>query len=154
MGTRSFRVQSHQYSKNVDRYPVNDDVVTAYQDLKIGHKYKYCIFVMNDDQTEVVVQENGESDATWDDFCAKLPDDDCRYAVFDFDYTLEDGGQRDKVILVVWAPDSAKIKSKMLYSATKDSLKNALEGIPTEVQATDRSEIEYDVVLERCTRFN
>ena len=57
---------------------------------------------MNDDQTEVVVQENGESDATWDDFCAKLPDDDCRYAVFDFDYTLEDGGQRDKVILVVW----------------------------------------------------
>jgi cofilin len=50
------------------------------------------------------------------------------------------------------APDTAKIKSKMLYASTKDSLKKKLVGIGAEIQATDKSELEEAVILERLTR--
>ncbi len=28
--------------------------------------------------------------------------DDCRYALFDFDYKLSDGGLRNKLLFIVW----------------------------------------------------
>jgi hypothetical protein len=28
--------------------------------------------------------------------------DDCRYAVYDFDYKLADGGERSKLLFIVW----------------------------------------------------
>jgi hypothetical protein len=40
--------------------------------------------------------------------------DDCRYAIYDFNYETPEGGQRNKLIFFVWAPDTAKIKKKML----------------------------------------
>lgn len=129
---------------------VCDEVVESYQSLKLGHKHKYVIFKLNDDLTEVVVDFKAEANATYDDFVGKLPENDCRYVVFDFEYNAGEG-QRNKILFVVWAPDTAKIKSKMLYASTKDSVRKKLVGIGAEVQATDLSEIDYDSVFERVT---
>lgn len=40
----------------------------------------------------------------------------------------------------------------MIYTSTKDSIRKKLVGVGTEVQATDRAEISYDAVLEKCLR--
>merc|ERR1711916_114598 len=58
-----------------------------------------------------------------------------------------------KITFVVWTPDVCRIKEKMLYAGTKDAIKKKLEGIQCEVQATDNSEIEFDVVKEKASRF-
>jgi cofilin len=50
------------------------------------------------------------------------------------------------------APDTAKIKQKMLYASSKDALRKKLVGIATEIQATDLSEIAYDVVLDKVSK--
>eukprot|EP00341_Mesodinium_pulex_P015770 CAMPEP_0116937284 /NCGR_PEP_ID=MMETSP0467-20121206/31406_1 /TAXON_ID=283647 /ORGANISM="Mesodinium pulex, Strain SPMC105" /LENGTH=138 /DNA_ID=CAMNT_0004619057 /DNA_START=51 /DNA_END=467 /DNA_ORIENTATION=+ len=127
---------------------VHDDVVEAYQNLKLGHKHKYVIFKLNDDLTEVVVDFTAGADASYDEFVGKLPENDCRYVVYDFEYDAGEG-KRNKILFVVWAPDTAKIKSKMLYASTKDSVRKKLVGIGSEIQATDLSEIDYDTVYEK-----
>merc|ERR1711916_185487 len=132
---------------------VDDACVEAFQELKIGHKQRFVIFKINDDHTAVEPLLKGEKDATWDDFVGQLPADGCRYCIYDFEFTNADGGQRNKTTFVVWTPDVCRIKEKLLYAGTKDAIKKKLEGIQCEVQATDSSEIEFDVVKEKASRF-
>ena len=42
------------------------------------------------------------------------------------------------------APDSSKIKAKMVYSTSKDALRRGLVGVQIDVQATDHDEISYE----------
>ena len=126
----------------------NDEVVTTFNDIKMGHKHKYAIFKINDDFTEVVV-ETTSNDASYDNFIAALPPKSCRYVVYDFDFKSDDGGDRSKILFIVWAPDSAKIKEKMLITSSKDAVKKKLVGIGKEVQATDLSEVAYDTIKEQ-----
>lgn len=50
------------------------------------------------------------------------------------------------------APETAKIKPKMLYASSKDALRKKLVGIATEIQGTDLSEIAHDVVLDKVSK--
>ena len=50
------------------------------------------------------------------------------------------------------APDTAKVKSKMIYASSKGDLRKKLVGIGTEIQATDSSEIDFATVLDKVTR--
>jgi len=131
---------------------VSDECVSKYQDLKLGKSLRYVLFKLSEDLKEVQVDKTAPSGAPYEEFLESLPPNDCRYGVYDFEYTAEDGGQRNKIVFVLWAPDSAKIKPKMLYTSSKDALRKKLVGIATEVQATDRSEIDRDAVLEKCLR--
>ena len=47
--------------------------------------------------------------------------------------------KRSKLILMIWCPDTAKIKKKMLYSSSFDALKHALEGIGKYIQVSIQS---------------
>ena len=129
---------------------VADDCVTKFNELKLGHTYRYLILKLNDDSTEIIVEHEGGPDATYDEFKGKLPADDGRYAIFDFEFDTKDGGKRNKILFILWAPDSAKIKSKMLYTSSKADLKKMLVGIGAEIQGTDNSEIDEAEVLEKC----
>jgi cystathionine beta-lyase/cystathionine gamma-synthase len=48
------------------------------------------------------------------------------------------------------APDTAKIKPKMLYAGTKDTVKKSLQGLQVEVQGTDKSEVSKEAVIDKC----
>lgn len=56
------------------------------------------------------------------------------------------------ILKKIRAPDSAKIKSKMLYTSSKADLRKKLVGVATEIQATDASEIDFDYVLEKASK--
>jgi len=130
---------------------ISDDVVHKFNELKLAHNMRYTLFKMSDDLTQVVLEKTAPNSATWADFEKDLPKDDCRYGIFDFEYE-KDGGRRNKIVFVVWCPETSKIKSKMLYTSTKDSLKKKLVGIGCEVQATDASEISFDEVMARVDK--
>ena len=51
------------------------------------------------------------------------------------------------------APDTAKIKAKMVYAGSKDALTRALVGVSTKISATDLSELTEDVITEACRKF-
>lgn len=48
----------------------------------------------------------------------------------------------------VRCPETAKIKQKMVYSSSKDYLKNALVGIGKNVQANDHGDIMWPEILD------
>jgi len=104
--------------------------------------------------TEIVVEETAAPSATYDDFAAKMPKNDCRYAVFDCPYKESDGSDRSKLIFIVWCPDTAKIKAKMVYAASKDALRKKLVGVASEIQATDAEELEYDELVKKLQMSN
>ncbi|KAI0322017.1 hypothetical protein OF83DRAFT_1050145, partial [Amylostereum chailletii] len=132
---------------------VNPDCLTAFQELKLGKKLKYIIYAVSDDKTEIVVTKKSTSD-NYDEFLADLPEQDCRWAVYDFEFEKEGAGKRNKICFFSWSPDDAKIKAKMLFASSKDALRRALVGIAAEIQGTDYSEVAYESVLDKVSRGN
>lgn len=72
-----------------------------YQDLKLKKKYKYIIFELNDSKTEIIVKKTSTS-KDYDEFLTDLPEDGCRWAVYDLEFEKEDGGVRQKIIFYHW----------------------------------------------------
>ena len=128
---------------------VAGDVIAEFNDFKLKGKYRYMVFKLNDALEEVVIDTTGAADASYDSFVATLPDNDCRYAVYNIEYSTEDG-DRSKMVFFLWAPDTSKIKSKMLYAGTKDTIKKSLQGLQVEVQGTDKSEVSSEEVIAKC----
>lgn len=67
-----------------------------------------------------------------------------RYGVFDFEYTHQcqgttEASKKEKLFLVSWCPDSAKIKKKMLYSSSFDALKKCLVGVQKYIQVSQNN---------------
>ncbi|MER7224953.1 actin-binding ADF family protein [Streptomyces rubradiris] len=130
---------------------VNDRCVQEYQALKSEKKHRYVLFNLNADNTEIVVQKVSSS-PEYDDFIADLPETECRWAVYDFEFEKEGAGERSKLVFVSWLPDTAKVKQKMLFTASKEELRRSLVGIAVEVDCSDSSEVAYDSLLDKVKR--
>jgi cofilin len=125
---------------------VQDEVVNEFNSIKLKHSYRYIQFKLTDDWKEIEVEKTVK-DSTYAEFIEQLPKNDCRYAVYDFQFDVGDAGQREQLIFIVWCPEESKVKTKMLYAASKDALRKKLVGINHEVQATESSELaERDII--------
>ncbi|KAK9477445.1 hypothetical protein V1514DRAFT_333678 [Lipomyces japonicus] len=131
---------------------VSNDVQNAFQQLKLGKQSKFIVFKINDSKTEIIVEEKSSNDS-YEEFLTKLPEDDCRYAIYDFEYELGNNeGKRSKIIFFTWSPDTASVRSKMLYASSKDAIRRTLNGIAAEIQGTDFSEVAYESVFDKVSR--
>ena len=140
--------------------------MTVYTELKTKSSQRFLTFKVDASGTRVVADLLGPSTATFDDFKNALPDNDCRYAVYDFDYVNADNCQFKKICFIMWSPDNRRaprrrtarrrsfadasfranaspIKNKMMYASTKDFFKQLLPGIAIELQATEKSEVDH-----------
>ncbi|KAF8625928.1 hypothetical protein AX17_006654 [Amanita inopinata Kibby_2008] len=130
---------------------VSPSCLDTFQQLKLGKKHKYVIFGLNKDSTEIVVVKMSSSN-DYEEFISDLPETECRWAVYDFEFEKEGAGKRNKLVFYSWSPDTAKVKQKMLFASSKDALRRSLVGIAVEIQGTDPSEVAYDAVLEKANR--
>lgn len=128
---------------------VDDECVKVFNSMKKDHTAPFLFFGFNDKLNQIVLLEQGQPGESYTEFRNKLPAKDVRYAVVDFHYSSDDG-ERQKLIFFSWAPDTAPIKKKMIAAGSKASIKDKLVGISFEIQATDLSEVEEKVVLEKC----
>ncbi|PNX80787.1 actin-depolymerizing factor-like protein, partial [Trifolium pratense] len=48
------------------------------------------------------------------------------------------------------SPSVARIRPKMLYATSKDRFRRELQGIHYEIQATDPTEMELEVLIDRA----
>jgi len=130
---------------------VRDDCRTMFEEMKLKQKYKYIVYGMNKDDTMIEPLTNADEDnknKTYEDFCNELPDTECRYGVFDLHFDLPSGGRRNKLVFYMWAPEGAKVKNKMLYASSKETINKALVGIAHNIQATERSELEEQPLID------
>ncbi|KAK8537139.1 hypothetical protein V6N13_042086 [Hibiscus sabdariffa] len=127
---------------------VDDECKLKFLELKARRNYRYIIFKIHEQQ--VVVDKVGNPASTYEEFTASLPANECRYAVFDFDFTTDENCQKSKIFFIAWSPDTSRVRSKMVYASSKDRFKRELDGIQVELQATDPSEMSFDIIKGRA----
>ncbi|XP_042964949.1 actin-depolymerizing factor 1-like isoform X6 [Carya illinoinensis] len=128
---------------------VHDDCKLRFLDLKAKRTYRFIVYKIEEKQKQVFVEKLGEPSDSFEDFSASLPADECRYAVYDFDFVTEENVPRSRIEFITWSPDTAKVRSKMIYASYKDRFKRELDGIQVELQATDPTEMGLDVIRSR-----
>ena len=132
--------------KSMSGISLSADAIDVFYLVRSKSKYRWVIWKINDDSTEVVIEKLGDPSSTYADFLRELPQNDCRYAVYDYDFVGPDGQNHSKIVFINWAPDVSKVKSKMMYASTKDFFKTNLEGLSIEFQGSDFEEISNDEV--------
>ncbi|KAI8020405.1 Actin-depolymerizing factor 2 [Camellia lanceoleosa] len=140
--------------------PSKLSVISDYIDGQVDMRLIYGIIVVEEKdrlekegkQKEIVVEKVGEPANSCNDFTASLPADECRYAVYDYDFVTEENCQKSRIFFIAWSPDTSRMRSKMIYASSKDRFKRELDGIQVELQATDLTEIGLDVIKSRCDK--
>jgi cofilin len=136
---------------------VADVCKTTFEEIKKEKKYRYVVYYIKEEGGEIDVEKIGERDRTYQDFLddlQRLGPEECRYGLFDFEYAHQCQGtseatKKEKLFLMAWCPDTARIKKKMLYSSSFDALKKSLVGVQKYIQATDLSEASEQAVEEK-----
>ncbi|XP_040266234.1 cofilin-1 [Bufo bufo] len=141
---------------------VSDNVIQIFLDMKVRksctpeeakRRRKAVIFCLSPDKKRIIPEEGAEFlvgecgekiPDPYKHFVDMLPSDDCRYALYDCTYETKESKKEDLVFLF-WAPESAPLKSKMIYASSKDAIKKKLTGIKHEVQANNKADIK-----DRC----
>ncbi|KAG4983678.1 hypothetical protein AAZX31_10G170500 [Glycine max] len=129
---------------------VAEHSVSTFLELQRKKVHRYVIFKIDEKKKEVVVEKTGGPAESYDDFTASLPENDCRYAIFDFDFVTSENCQKSKIFFIAWSPSVARIRPKMLYATSKDRFRRELQGIHYEIQATDPTEMDLEVLRERA----
>ncbi|XP_040946421.1 actin-depolymerizing factor-like isoform X1 [Gossypium arboreum] len=129
---------------------VNDECKTKFLELKAKRNYRFIVFKIEENLQQIVVEKVGAPKDSYEKLCSSLPSDECRYAVYDFDFTTDENCQKSKIFFIAWSPDTSRVRSKMLYASSKDRFRRELDGVQVELQATDPSEMSFDIVKERA----
>lgn len=69
----------------------DDNVITAYNDLKNHKNARYLIFKVTDDKKAIALEATGDVNSTFEDFKNLLPKDEPRYCVYDYHHEYKDG---------------------------------------------------------------
>ncbi|KAM7485435.1 hypothetical protein LguiA_001444 [Lonicera macranthoides] len=186
---------------------VADHSKSTYLELQRKKVHRYVIFKIDEKKKEVVVEKTGGPAESYDDFTASLPENDCRYAVYDFDFVTSENCQKSKIFFIACvhqisslerevnsslkevpsflhrasvsrcihlmelkpvlvgppnsslalmignslkSPSVSRIRAKMLYATSKERFRRELQGIHYEIQATDPTEMDLEVIRDRA----
>lgn len=50
----------------------------------------------------IVTETVGPKASTFDDFLSNIPENDCRYAIYDMNFTTNDGRPGNKLVMISW----------------------------------------------------
>ncbi|RRT52118.1 hypothetical protein B296_00050666 [Ensete ventricosum] len=157
---------------------VSDECKLKFLELKAKRSFRFIVFRIEEKIQQVMVEKLGQPEQSYDDLTASLPPDDCRYAVFDLDFITEEKCQKSKIFFISWyqnlpenysnpwcigslthdyihfptsrSPDTSRVRNKMLYASSKHRFKRELDGVQVELQATDPSEMSFDIIKGRA----
>lgn len=76
------------------------------------------------------------------------PENDCCFIVFDF---VAEGQDGSKIFYIMWNPDSASPKLKMLYASSKGAMKREMEGT-IQLEAKESSDLSYNVLVDMANK--
>ncbi|KAK2838719.1 hypothetical protein Q7C36_013533 [Tachysurus vachellii] len=134
---------------------VHETVLTIFNEMKVRkaqpseeerkNRKKAVMFCLSENKKEIVMEEGrevlqGDEGDPFLAFVSMLPPDDCRYALYDATYETKETKKED-LVFIFWAPESAPLKSKMIYASSKDAIKKKFTGIKHEWQVNGIEDI-------------
>lgn len=81
---------------------MTDDCKKSFMEMKWKKVHRYVVYKIEEKSRKVTVDKVGAAGESYDDLAASLPEDDCRYAVFDFDYVTVDNCRMSKIFFITW----------------------------------------------------
>ena len=69
------------------------------------------------------------------------------YAIKQVKYTLVDGTTRNRIIFLLWCPEEAPVKQRLVIYYCKDQFRKVTADVSYEIAATDPSEIPLEYVI-------
>ncbi|XP_028396270.1 cofilin-like [Dendronephthya gigantea] len=126
---------------------VDSDLKDDFIKMKQKNVYGMLVMQLSDDKKRIVKQES-MSRATCTpeelvEFFSSLEKDKCFYVLYDHKKT-------NKLILIKWAPDTAKAAAKMIFASTWDAVKKSFDGSKP-LEASDLDEVS-EAELDRLSR--
>ena len=82
---------------------VTEECKSSFMEMKWKKVHRYIVFKIDEGSRLVTVDKVGGPGESYDDLAASLPEDDCRYAVFDFDFVTVDNCRKSKIFFIAWS---------------------------------------------------
>ncbi len=127
---------------------LTEEALTAYKDLSEG-LYRYILLSISPYgiPLEVRLAHTAPPESTYATFRSSLPPSHPRFGIFGYD-------DEGPLVMVVWCPDTACIKDKMLLASSLSRVRSELLTKVDSIglcliSATDPSECEEGVVLDK-----
>ena len=129
-----------------------EEQVEIFNTIKIDKKFRCLILALNKERNKLETVATHDRNFTIKDLEKELPNNDCRFVVFDFEFQTYENPPRDtsKLLLICWVPDIAPIKVKVPFTSTKGEIKAAFPGIAKDVQASDCAILDYEELRKEC----
>ncbi|KAG4114252.1 hypothetical protein ERO13_D12G034300v2 [Gossypium hirsutum] len=87
---------------------VTDECKNSFMEMKWKKVHRYIVFKIDEKSRLVTVDKVGGPGESYDDLTASLPIDDCRYAVFDFDFVTVDNCRKSKLFFIACIKNKGK----------------------------------------------
>lgn len=82
---------------------VPEECKNSFMEMKWKKVHRYIVFKFDECSKHLTVDKVGGPAAAYEDLAAALPEDDCRYAVFDFDFVTVDNCRKSKIFFIAWS---------------------------------------------------
>ncbi|XP_044147899.1 destrin [Bufo gargarizans] len=135
---------------------VDDSVISLFQEMKLKKSgKKVVLFGFSRDEKCIIVQEGKEisSDDSANFFPrlkALFPENKCCYALLDIHYITGESKKQD-LIFVMWAPEDAPIKEKLLFASSKPYLRQAFSGVNRQWELHCQEDLTIDQLAQKLT---
>lgn len=143
-----------QASSGID---VSDELLELYNDIKLKSTYKYIVFSLKEIgrqgnkitygwSIDEKASPGGNNEERFNEVLGKLPEDSACFVCFDFEDEKDDGRAIKKLLLIKWCPDTVHFRVKPVIGSTYQTLKEKLTGLGADIQAVDKSDLEYNAI--------
>ncbi|XP_053565275.1 destrin [Bombina bombina] len=136
---------------------VHDSVSQAFHSMKLKKSAKKAIFFcFSKDEKNIIVDEEKEilSSDCKDDFFQRLKalflPKQCSYALLDIHYVTGESTKED-LIFVMWAPEDASIKQRLLYASSKQSVKHVLTGVHKQWEVHSQDDLTIEQLAQKLS---
>ncbi|KAL1299881.1 hypothetical protein AAHE18_18G139400 [Arachis hypogaea] len=79
---------------------VHDDCKLWFLELKTKRTHRFIVFKIEENQKQVIVEKLGEPAQGYKDFAACLPPNECRYAIYDFEFLTEGNIPKSRIFFI------------------------------------------------------
>ncbi|XP_026079381.1 non-muscle cofilin 1-like [Carassius auratus] len=141
---------------------ISDEVVRNYDLIRVrqagteaGERLKLLVMCLSKDQKSIIVDDAnclkvkdvGKTDVL-KKILSKIPTDECRYALYDCSYVSKESVKED-LVFILSAPETASLKSKMVYASSKAALKAKMPGLKFEWQINEPTDRDVSCLVEK-----
>ncbi|KAL6487897.1 hypothetical protein MHYP_G00045230 [Metynnis hypsauchen] len=142
---------------------ISDEVIEHYTQIRTRRqgceekeRLKLVVMRISDDHKSIIVDDRSslkikdieQEHNVFKKVISMLPEKECRYALYDCTYETKESLKED-LIFIMWAPEDAPLKSKMVYASSKGALRAKLPGLKREWQVNDPADKELSALIEK-----